>query len=81
MQSLCVSSWFAQGSKQHCTIYDQAAFISKLWVLLDYFKGQGTPILLESTVKTGANPLGAPSECTCLLVCSPINKFSGIKKC
>ncbi len=32
---------------------NQAAFISKtmVWVWLDYFKGQGKPILWESTVK------------------------------
>ncbi len=57
--------------------YNQAAFLSenmlvqrsyKVWVLLDYFKGQGKPILLDSSVKTGANQLGAPlSKCTCML--------------
>ena len=49
--------------------YNQAAFISEtmlvqtymVWVLLDYFKGQGQAILLESTVKTGTGQLGASS--------------------
>ncbi len=41
--------------------YDQTAFISE--AILDYFKGQGKPTLFESTVKTGANQLGAPSAC------------------
>ncbi len=35
--------------------------------LLDYFQGQGNPILLESTVKTGANQLGAPCDCVSVL--------------
>ena len=50
--------------------HNKAAFILEtmlvqtymVWVLLDYFKGQGQPILLESTVKTGASQLGASSE-------------------
>ncbi len=33
------------------------------WVWLDRFKGQWKPILLQSTVKTGTNQLGAPSDC------------------
>ncbi len=53
--------------------YNQAAFISEtmlvqtsymVWVLLDYFKGQGKPILVKSKVKTGANQHGAPSDST-----------------
>ncbi len=40
-------------------------------VLLDYFKGQGEPILLESTVKTGANQLGTPSVIYGLIITVP----------